>query len=66
VSCRFKPERVSRSRGEREGGNLGEKLYQRGVEMESRKEKRRQEWSVERECTFKPQLTKKSEKIVQT
>ena len=27
VSCRFRPERVSRSRLEREGGNLGEKLY---------------------------------------
>ena len=33
--------------------------------IEQRKEKQRQEYSIDRNCTFKPQLAKNTDKILQ-
>jgi hypothetical protein len=34
--------------------NLGDKLHSKGAEIESKKERQRQELSIDRNCTFRP------------
>jgi hypothetical protein len=47
-----------------ENAPLGDKLFAKGAEIETKKEKLRQELSIDRNCTFKPQLAKKTDKIL--
>ncbi|CDW85157.1 UNKNOWN [Stylonychia lemnae] len=71
-SCDFKPQRVTTKsklakcyeRVEVTNENVGEKLYSQQHAIEQRKEKQRQEYSIDKNCTFKPQLAKKTEKIL--
>jgi len=64
-SLEFKPQRVdsklSRKYNTRGGGNeenIGADLYSRGKVSEQKKERQRQEASLDKDCTFKPQLSR--------
>eukprot|EP00347_Sterkiella_histriomuscorum_P011834 403370925 len=71
-SCEFKPQRVTKQsklaqvyeKQPDNNENLSDKLYHQMVIIDQKKEKQRQEFSVDKNCTFKPQLAKKTEQIL--